>query len=98
MLTRGAYLALTLSILALAPAARAQTPVAVSFIELFQSLDADGDMVVSRGEVPESGREAFDRLLNLGDTNKDGKLDREEYRALLEKTRDAMAAGGVGQG
>jgi Ca2+-binding EF-hand superfamily protein len=44
--------------------------------------------------VPESGREAFDRLLKLGDSNKDGKLDREEYRALLERARESMGGAG----
>ena len=52
----------------------------INFIELFQQLDANGDMVIDRGEVPESGREAFEQLLKNTDSNKDGKIDRDEYR------------------
>ena len=67
---------------------------AINYGELFQSLDADNDQVIVRGEVPESGRAAFDRLVKLGDSNKDGKIDRQEYRALLENARDTMGLGG----
>jgi Ca2+-binding EF-hand superfamily protein len=102
MTRRGIPFALTLLAAATAaPAARAQQQGPINFVELFQMLDADNDTVITRGEVPESGRAAFDRLVKLGDTNKDGKIDRDEYRALLERARDSMgpgAGGGLGGG
>ena len=48
-------------------------------------LDANNDRVIERAEVPEAGRKAFERLLNHGDTNHDGKLEAEEFRDLLQK-------------
>jgi Ca2+-binding EF-hand superfamily protein len=76
--------------LAGAPAfAGAQTPKAAApqapLRELFLDLDANGDRVIERSEVPEAGHRAFDTLLKYGDRNHDGKLDAEEYRDLLQK-------------
>jgi Ca2+-binding EF-hand superfamily protein len=96
MSRRNAFALAALAALAASPAARAQQPGGLNPVELFQMLDANNDAVITRGEVPESGREAFDRLLKLGDTNKDGKIDREEYRALLERARDSMGGAGPG--
>ena len=48
-------------------------------------LDANNDRVIERAEVPEAGRKAFERLLNHGDANHDGKLEAEEFRDLLQK-------------
>ncbi len=55
--------------------------------ELFRTLDANGDQAIDRGEVPESGKRAFGVLITHGDRNKDGRIDNEEYRALLTKLR-----------
>jgi Ca2+-binding EF-hand superfamily protein len=74
---------------------RAQQVGGVNFIELFLQLDANGDQVIDRGEVPESGRPAFDQLLKEADKNHDQKVDREEYRELLQGLR---GAGGAGMG
>ena len=51
-------------------------------------LDANGDQVVERAEVPDAGHAAFDRLLKAGDENKDGKLQVDEIRGLLAKLKD----------
>ena len=76
------------AVLAGAAAARAQQEKAAANIrETVLRLDANNDMVIERDEVPEAGRAAFDRLLKLGDANKDGKLDFEEVRALAGKLR-----------
>jgi len=69
--------------------ARAQQPGAINYAELFQTLDANDDKVISRGEVPESARAAYDRLAELTDTNNDGKIDQQEYRDLLTLARES---------
>lgn len=94
MSRRAAVFALIVLAFWSSPVARGQQGEAINYGELFQSLDANNDTVISRGEVPESGRAAFDRLAKLGDSNKDGKIDRIEYRALLERTREKMGTGG----
>jgi Ca2+-binding EF-hand superfamily protein len=66
----------------------AQEAGGINFPELFQQLDANGDMVIEPGEVPTSGRDAFEGLVKNGDTNKDGKIDREEYRDMVVSLRD----------
>jgi Ca2+-binding EF-hand superfamily protein len=73
-----------------ADSAPAQNAGGINYVELFQQLDANGDMVIDRGEVPESGRVAFETLLKHADTNKDGKIEREEYRDLLTSLRDSF--------
>src|SRR5438067_248355 len=72
-----------------AVAARAQQAGGINYVELFIQLDANGDMIVERSEVPESGRAAFETLLKHADANKDGKIDREEYRDTLMSLREA---------
>jgi hypothetical protein len=59
------------------------------FLETMQKLDINGDRVIERSEVPDDGLAAFDRLLARGDANKDGKLDGEEFRAMVERVRPA---------
>lgn len=55
--------------------------------ELLIGLDANNDMAIDPGEVPESARDAFARLLELGDQDDDGKLGPDEVRGLLENVR-----------
>ena len=55
------------------------------FQDLFLELDANGDRVIELSEVPESAHAAFHRLLKHGDSNRDGKLEAEEYRDLLQR-------------
>lgn len=87
-------LALGLLALPLPTAATAQQgPAAAEFRAAFLKLDANGDTVLERDEVPEAGRAAFDRLRLRGDANRDGKLDAPEMRALGQKLR---ALGGPG--
>lgn len=47
--------------------------------ELFRTLDANGDGTLSADEIGEPQRQAFERLLRVGDADKDGRLTREEY-------------------
>jgi Ca2+-binding EF-hand superfamily protein len=62
-------------------------------VQTVLQLDANGDMAIERDEVPDSGHAAFDRLLKLGDHNKNGKLDADEIRAMGQKLRNLPAAG-----
>jgi Ca2+-binding EF-hand superfamily protein len=57
-------------------------------------LDANGDRTLERDEVPDTGREALDRLLKLGDQNKNGRLEADELRELVGKVQ-ALAAQGA---
>lgn len=62
--------------------------------EVFLQLDSNGDQVIDRNEVPKEGRDAFDRLLKKADTNKDRKLQIDEFRALNLQMREALGNGG----
>jgi Ca2+-binding EF-hand superfamily protein len=54
--------------------------------ELFKKLDTNGDGVLTASEIPAEHRKFFERLLRIGDTNKDGALSREEFDAAMGKT------------
>jgi hypothetical protein len=75
---------------------RAQAQPAANPVQTVLQLDSNGDMVLERDEVPESGQAAFDRLLKLGDANKNGKLEADEIRAMAVKLRRARGAGLAG--
>lgn len=63
--------------------------------ELFEQLDSNSDRVVAAEEVPDAGRAAFKRLLAIGDKNRNGKLEADEFRALIEKAASAVARAGM---
>jgi Ca2+-binding EF-hand superfamily protein len=87
MKTMFAILVLALST-ALAAGARADDPAGVEGNpdELFKKLDTNGDGVLTASEIPPEHRKFFERLLRIGDTNKDGALSREEFDAAMGKT------------
>jgi Ca2+-binding EF-hand superfamily protein len=62
-------------------------------IQTVLQLDANGDQTLERDEVPEAGQAAFDRLLTLGDLNKNGRLEADELRALVGKVQSWAGAG-----
>ena len=72
--------------------AQAQNGGGINYVELFQQLDANGDRIVDRGEVPESGQAAFDQLVKHADSNADGRIDLEEYRQMLGSLREAFGS------
>lgn len=55
--------------------------------ELFLDLDANRDGAIEPEEVPASARPSFDKLLKRGDDNHNGKLEAEEYKAVLVELR-----------
>jgi hypothetical protein len=61
-------------------------------VERIMAFDKNKDGKVTRDELPER----MHHLIELGDTNKDGALDKEEVRRLA--ARLAAAAGGFGGG
>lgn len=63
--------------------------------ELFEQLDSNSDRVVAAEEVPDAGRAAFKKLLAVGDKNHDGKLEAEEFRALIAKAAGAFGRAGM---
>jgi Ca2+-binding EF-hand superfamily protein len=76
-------------LLAAAPLAMAQTAKKAGsptpFQDLFLELDVNGDRVIELSEVPEAAHPAFHRLLKHGDSNRDGKLEAEEFRDLIQR-------------
>ena len=68
-----------------------QAPFAQRMRAAILRLDADGDQVIERSEVPAAGLPDFDRLLKAGDASKDGKLQMDEVKGLLEKLKDLGA-------
>jgi len=74
---------------------QAQNGGGINYRELFQQLDANGDRIIDRGEVPESGQAAFDQLVKHADGNKDGRIDLEEYQQMLASLREAFGSPGA---
>jgi Ca2+-binding EF-hand superfamily protein len=70
--------------------------------ELFKKLDANRDGVLTASEIPKEQQKLFERLLRIGDTNKDGRLSRDEFDAAMAKTLKPVtninATPGVTQG
>ena len=54
---------------------------------LFGQLDANKDAVLATDEIPADRKSLFERLLRIGDKNKDGKLDADEFAAALADGR-----------
>ena len=71
-------------------AAHGQQLGGMNFVALFSALDANGDGRIERTEVPESGRDAFDRLVRLADRDHDTRIDRDEYQRFLERARESQ--------
>ncbi len=51
---------------------------------LFDQLDTNKDGVLVAKEIPAAQAKAFDRLIRIGDRNKDGRLTRQEFLSSLQ--------------
>ncbi len=61
--------------------------------EFWKQLDKNGDGGISKEEAPDRMKENFDAI----DTNKDGKIDQNEARAMMER-RNGAGGRGPGEG
>jgi hypothetical protein len=59
--------------------------------QLVQRLDTNQDGAVEKAEVPRPGVDLFRRLLSLGDSNRDEKVDRAEIEALVARLKAEAA-------
>ena len=84
--------AFLIALLLAADAGAQQAPLARLTPEQFiKRFDKNGDGVLTRDELPPRLADTFDRI----DTNKDGKLDKQEVAALLRVLRQRQGAGGA---
>ena len=59
--------------------------------DIFRHLDRNQDGKVSPDEVPDEGRERFDRLSAYADTDGDGSVSKEEFQTGIERIRRPLA-------
>lgn len=65
---------------------------------LFKQIDANGDGLVSEGEIPADKRRLFARLLRKGDANADGKLNLDEFAKAMADERPETPPQRPGEG
>jgi Ca2+-binding EF-hand superfamily protein len=73
-------------------ASKALGPQAKAFQRVVVELDANGDEVLQRSEVPDSARKQFDALLELMDKDGDKALSRSELQASGAKLQAILGA------
>jgi len=70
--------------------------------ELFKKLDVNGDGKLTASEIPQQHRKFFERLLRIGDADKNGELTRDEFdrafRQTDEPVTDISKVGNLGAG
>ncbi|HAA49908.1 MAG TPA: hypothetical protein DCE43_09315, partial [Planctomycetaceae bacterium] len=66
------------------PQSREQAKPAANPATLFDQLDKNNDGVLVAEEISEAQARAFNRLIRIGDRNKDGRLTRQEFLASLQ--------------
>ncbi|MBC8290079.1 MAG: EF-hand domain-containing protein [Planctomycetes bacterium] len=59
--------------------------------DLFKTLDANSDGKLTAGEVSEDQKRFFDRLLRVGDSDKNGELTRAEFEKATSRNADETA-------
>jgi Ca2+-binding EF-hand superfamily protein len=58
--------------------------------ELFKKLDVNGDGKLTASEIPQEQRKFFERLLRIGDADKNGELTRAEFDHALKQTEEPV--------
>jgi len=66
--------------------------------DLFSKLDANGDGTVVKDELNEDQTRFFERLIRVGDKNEDGKLSKDEFKAVTNKEDSAAPGNNAEQG
>src|SRR5580704_2811486 len=58
--------------------------------DLFKKLDVNGDGKLTSSEIPQQHRKFFERLLRIGDADKNGELTREEFDHALKQSDEPV--------
>src|SRR5580698_4620736 len=58
--------------------------------DLFKKLDVNGDGKLTASEIPPQHRKFFERLIRMGDTNKNGELTRQEFDRAMQQSEDPV--------
>lgn len=63
--------------------------------DLFKQLDKNSDGIIVADEIPEKQTRFFERLVRLGDADKNGELTQSEFNQATSETVDAPPASGI---
>jgi Ca2+-binding EF-hand superfamily protein len=58
--------------------------------DLFKKLDANGDGKLTASEISPQHRKFFERLVRMGDTDKNGELTREEFDHAMQQSEEPV--------
>jgi Ca2+-binding EF-hand superfamily protein len=58
--------------------------------DLFKKLDVNGDGKLTASEIPPQHRKFFERLVRMGDTDKNGELTREEFDHAMQQSEEPV--------
>jgi Ca2+-binding EF-hand superfamily protein len=82
--------AATLASLVLGPSAWADDAAPPSPDDLFRKLDTNKDGKLSAAEIPAEHQKAFERLLRVGDSDKNGELTQDEFQKAAKESSEPV--------